>query len=293
MYHDMPLEIRPTETSAMIYYVMCLHSELALLLLERESSSLTQLFEDAQKVEENIRASRWIRMQADSENLQTYVQEDSHDISDSEYESSGYETDLDQQPEGECISDSESVFSVCAEYSKDRYGYEFYDQFANQEEPMVTNDDIDNYIFSADQNSHDVKPIMSPSCVHLSEEEVTIFDDQSLISRRQEDDQSSCRETIMAEHEAAIDVQLFSEEQHVTYLPFKDPVAVFIDLYFSKNLEISDFLSLPVCLGKYGFLKDFLLLLIHVKHHLLIGEKHEMFSVSKLLRWLLWKSAFT
>ena len=90
----------------MIHYVMCLHSELALLLLERESSSLTQLFEDAQKVEENIRASRWIRMQADSENLQTYVQEDSHDISDSEYESSGYETDLDQQPEGECISDS-------------------------------------------------------------------------------------------------------------------------------------------------------------------------------------------
>ena len=111
MYHDMPLEIRPTETAAMIHYVMCLHSELALLLLERESSSLTQLFEDAQKVEENIRASRWIRMQADSENLQTYVQEDSHDISDSEYESSGYETDLEQQPEGEYISDSESFFS--------------------------------------------------------------------------------------------------------------------------------------------------------------------------------------
>ena len=49
-------------------------------------------------------------MQADSKNLQTYVQEDSHDISDSEYGSSGYETILDQQPEGECISDSESVF---------------------------------------------------------------------------------------------------------------------------------------------------------------------------------------
>jgi hypothetical protein len=33
IYHDMPLEIRPTETAAMIYYVMSLHSKLALLLL--------------------------------------------------------------------------------------------------------------------------------------------------------------------------------------------------------------------------------------------------------------------
>ena len=36
-YHDMPLEIRPIETAAMIYYVMGLHSKLALLLLERKS----------------------------------------------------------------------------------------------------------------------------------------------------------------------------------------------------------------------------------------------------------------
>jgi hypothetical protein len=41
----------------------------------------------------------------------------------------------------------------------------------------------------------------------------------------------------MAEQEAAIDVQLFSEEQHVTYLPFKDPVAAFMDVYFSKDLK--------------------------------------------------------
>jgi hypothetical protein len=60
IYHDMPLEIRPTETTAMIYYVMGLHSELALLLLERKSSSLRCLFEDALEIEENIRASRRI-----------------------------------------------------------------------------------------------------------------------------------------------------------------------------------------------------------------------------------------
>ncbi len=47
IYHDMPLKVRPIGTAAMIHYVMCLHSELALLLLERESSSLVQLLEDA------------------------------------------------------------------------------------------------------------------------------------------------------------------------------------------------------------------------------------------------------
>ena len=134
---------------------------------------------------------------------------------------------------------------------------------------------------------------MSPSCVHFSEEEVTIFDDQSLISRGQEDDRSSCKETIMAEQEAAIDVQLFFEEQQVTYLPLKDPVAAFMDLYFSKNLEISDFFILPVFSGKYGFLKDFLLLLIHVKYQLLSSDRDKVSSVLKLLGWLLWKSSFT
>ena len=103
-------------------------------------------------------------------------------------ENSKFEADLDQQPEGEYISDSESDFSVCAEYSRDRYGFEFHDQFANQEEPMVTDNYIGNYMFSVDPNSYDVKPVLSSSFVHLSEEEVTIIDDQSLISNRQKDD---------------------------------------------------------------------------------------------------------
>jgi hypothetical protein len=60
IYHDMTLKIHPTEIAAMIYYVMGLHSEISLLLLERKSSSLRSLFEDAQGVEENIRTSRRI-----------------------------------------------------------------------------------------------------------------------------------------------------------------------------------------------------------------------------------------
>ena len=59
-YCDMPFEIQPTETVAMIYYVMGLHSKLALLLLESKSSSLSIMFEDALEVEENICASRKI-----------------------------------------------------------------------------------------------------------------------------------------------------------------------------------------------------------------------------------------
>jgi hypothetical protein len=131
------------------------------------------------------------------------------------------------------------------------------------------------------------------SCQHYSDNEIVVFDDHELISRGQEDDQSSCRGTVMAEQEADIDGQLFSKEQHVTCLPFKDPVVAFMDIYFSKNLKIYDFLSLPLFPGKYGFLKDLCLLLIHVKHHLLIGDKDEISSVFKLLEWLLWKSAFT
>jgi hypothetical protein len=418
-YHDMPLEVRPTETAAMIYYVMGLHSDLVLLLLERKSSSLTQLFEDAQEVEENIHLSRRIRDRDFLENLQVHEQAECQYTSDSEHESyeletvleqqrvcelfldsdlnfptvleysrdsalsssaedcseenNKYETDKGQQPEGEYISDSESDSSVCAEYSRDRYDYEVYDQFVNQNEPMITNDcienymfladhnpchlnialssstedcseenskfeaDVDqqpegeyisdsesdfsvcieysrvryefefhnqfanqeepmvtdnyigNYMFSVDQNSYDVKHVLSSSFVHLSEEEVTIIDDQSLISKGQEDDQSS----YMAEQEVTMDMHLFPEEQHVSYFLFKDPVAAFMDLYFSKNLKISDFLSWPVFLSKYDFLKSSLSLWLHVQHHLLISNKDKISSVFKLLGWLLWKSTFT
>ena len=56
-----PLEIMPTEISTMVYYAMAQHLYLDVFLLERKSSSLRQLFEDAKGVEENILASR--RMQ--------------------------------------------------------------------------------------------------------------------------------------------------------------------------------------------------------------------------------------
>ena len=45
----------------MVYYVMAQHSNLVLFLLERKSTYLSHLFEDAKGVEKKIRASRRIQ----------------------------------------------------------------------------------------------------------------------------------------------------------------------------------------------------------------------------------------
>jgi hypothetical protein len=48
----------------MVYYVMARHPDLVLLLRERKYSSLRHVFEDAEEVEENIKASKGVHMQA-------------------------------------------------------------------------------------------------------------------------------------------------------------------------------------------------------------------------------------
>jgi hypothetical protein len=86
---------------------------------------------------------------------------------------------------------------------------------------------------------------------------------------------------------------MFSMDQHVYDLRFKDPVAAFMESYFSENSKISDFFNSSMFLGEYGFLNGFLSLLLNFRHQLLIGDMHEIISVLKLLGWLLWKSSFT
>jgi hypothetical protein len=210
-----------------------------------------------------------------------------------EQESNEVGADLGQQQTCKFNSVSGSDFSVFAECSRDRYACEAYDQCVNQEEPMMTNDFIGNYMFLTDPFSYDFNIVLSSSFENFSEEEVVMIDDQNLRSREQEGDQFSSKGTTMVEKEVAIDVQLFFKEQHVTYPPFKDPVAAFMELYFSENLKISDFLCLPLFMSKYGFMNKFLSLLLHLKHHLLISEKDKIISVLNLLGWLLWKSSFT
>jgi hypothetical protein len=57
------LEIKPSETTAMVYYIVSQHSDLVLYLRERKSTSLSKLFMDAEEVEENLRACGRIQSQ--------------------------------------------------------------------------------------------------------------------------------------------------------------------------------------------------------------------------------------
>jgi hypothetical protein len=92
---------------------------------------------------------------------------------------------------------------------------------------MMIDDCIRNYMFLVDPNPCHGNHVLLSSCDHYSNKEIVIFDDHELISRGQEDDQSSCRGIVTVEQDAAIDVQLFPEEQYVSYLPFKDPVCFY------------------------------------------------------------------
>jgi hypothetical protein len=166
---------------------------------------------------------------------------------------------LEQQQACEFISDSGHNSSIFVEYSRNRYESEFYDQFANQDEPMITDDCIGNYMFLTDPYSYDFNIVLSSSSEHFSEEKVIMMDDQDLGSREQKGHQSSSREVVMVE-------QVFSMDQHVSHLYFKDPVEAFIEFYISENLKILDFLISSAFLGEYGFLNELLSVLLHFKH---------------------------
>jgi hypothetical protein len=131
VYHSMHVEIRPTETVAMVYYVMAQHSEFVLLLRERKYSSLRHLFEDDEDVEENIRDSKGVHTQAYHEKLHVHKQGDCQYVSEQEYceqkdcqyvsdskqEDSEYNSDLEQQRGSGCDSHFESDPSIVAYFS--------------------------------------------------------------------------------------------------------------------------------------------------------------------------------
>ena len=88
---------------------------------------------------------------------------------------------MEKQQACELLSDLESDSSVFAKYSQDRYDSRFYDQFANQYEPMITDDCIGNYMFSTDLYSYDVNPVLSSYCEHYSQKGILMIDDQYLV----------------------------------------------------------------------------------------------------------------
>ena len=55
-YYKMPKEIKPSEVTSMLSYEMEFHPDLALILIERKSMTLQQMFNDSQEIEDNLRA---------------------------------------------------------------------------------------------------------------------------------------------------------------------------------------------------------------------------------------------
>ena len=106
-----------------------------------------------------------------------------------------YKADLERPQVGEIILDLGQDSSIFAEYSRDKYACEVYDQFVNQEGPMIIDDFIGNYMFLSDPYLYDLNPILLSSCNHYAEEKFEIFDDHKLILREQEGHQFSNRGT--------------------------------------------------------------------------------------------------
>jgi hypothetical protein len=144
----------------------------------------------------------------------------------------------------------ESDSPVFADVSMDRYAWQVDNQFSNLFDHEVTDDCIGNYMFLVDNDQYDLNLVLSSSCDHDFEERVVATDDQDLITRGLEGYQFSSKEAVM-------DEQLFSMDQYVSDLGFKDPVAALMESYISNHLIISYFLS-PTFTGEYGFLKIFL-----------------------------------
>ena len=57
-YYKMPKEIQPLENAATLYYASNFPPKLSMLILERNSVTLQQMFIDTLEVEDNIRMSK-------------------------------------------------------------------------------------------------------------------------------------------------------------------------------------------------------------------------------------------
>jgi hypothetical protein len=81
--------------------------------------------------------------------------------------------------------------------------------------------------------------------------------------------------------------------QNAFDLNFRDPVANLIELLISNPIKVLDFIHSSISIGEYEFLKVYLLLLICFSYFLLSSDRDKVIMVLKLLKWLLWKYAFT
>jgi hypothetical protein len=257
VYHSMPLEIRPSEATSMVYYVMAQHSELVLLLRERKSSSLRHLFEDAEEVEKNIQACKRIREQTYFENMHAHEQQ----------KECKYESDLGQHL---------TVSSKFSDFSMDWDVHHAYVHFQNQFEHAVVDDCIDNYMFLVDHSQNALSPAMKLSYDHVYEEETAILDDQELLVKAQGG------HLFLSKGEFKQWKSSFLNQQFCDY-GFEDPVAALLESYLSDSLTFSDFIISPTLIGEHDSLKEFQSLLSYLCYSLLISGRDEIISVLNYL----------
>ena len=87
--------------------------------------------------------------------------------------------------------------------------------------------------------------------------------------------------------------QSFFMNQNAFDLDFRDLMVDLIELLISDPVKALDFIHSSISIGEYDFLKGYLLLLIWFIYFLLRSDRDKVITVLKLLKWLLWKSAFT
>jgi hypothetical protein len=358
LYYSLPLEIKPSETAAMVYYIMSQYSDLVLYLRERKSTSLSQLFMDVEEVEENLRACGRIQSQhhvsseheADficcpyEEKIVDYLVLKAcifNNLSSEEATVSNIDQEqlvVDKHFDNEYLvvrEHPETRHSECQE-SKVCYGQPIFDGNTSDGdeqnfsmvclEPLGTIPVYDDYApdpckcYGGVERDFHINLISYPSptneqsCLnknHMYEQQTipTVYAEMisnqptggSEVTKQLFDPQipMSVIQTSVPIEDIKQTVSSF-ETMKVTFhklirhcFQFHDPVNEYIELHFSNALEHADLIFLSACLGEYGFLDEFLSLLLHFKHQLLISDRDEVSSILKLLEWLLWKATFT
>ena len=158
---------------------------------------------------------------------------------------------------------------------------------------MVTNDYTVNYMFISDHTFCYSNHALSSSPERCSEEEAIVFNDHKESIKESENHKSFSKGIVMVRHEPAINIQFLPEVQHVLEMCLKYEVAAFIESYVSGKMVFSNFLNLSVFPEDFGVVNNFLSLLLHFKHQILISKDDEIILVLKLIGWVLWKFSFT
>ena len=86
---------------------------------------------------------------------------------------------------------------------------------------------------------------------------------------------------------------LFEQQEGIILHEFHDPVASWMELYFSKVSNATTFCILPICSHKYQLPIDSLLHLSHLLWVFSNSSMHGIMILSEMVSWLQWKYDYT